>query len=42
MRRELRCLSLVVAALCPLVVEAQSAAPRYWSDTWRGWHFYED
>lgn len=42
MKRALRCLSLVVAALCPLVVEAQSAAPRYWSDTWRGWHFYED
>ncbi len=42
MRLALRCLSLVVAALCPLVVEAQSAAPRYWSDTWRGWHFYED
>jgi conjugal transfer pilus assembly protein TraF len=42
MRYALRCLSLVVATLCPLVVEAQSAAPRYWSDTWRGWHFYEE
>ena len=21
---------------------AQDAAPRYWSDRWRGWHFYED
>ena len=21
---------------------AQDVAPRYWSDRWRGWHFYED
>ena len=21
---------------------AQDAAPRYWSERWRGWHFYED
>lgn len=21
---------------------AQDRPPRYWSDTWRGWHFYED
>lgn len=21
---------------------AQDIAPRYWSDRWRGWHFYED
>lgn len=23
-------------------VTAQEAPKRYWSDTWRGWHFYED
>lgn len=22
--------------------DAQDRPPRYWSDTWRGWHFYED
>ena len=21
---------------------AQDAASRYWADSWRGWHFYED
>ena len=25
-----------------IVSSAQDAAPRYWSDRWRGWHFYED
>ena len=24
------------------VASAQDAAARYWSDSWRGWHFYED
>ena len=25
-----------------IVSSAQDAAPRYWSERWRGWHFYED
>ena len=25
-----------------LPASAQDASRRYWSDTWRGWHFYED
>ena len=39
----------IILALCALLVAVASsfaadpAAPlRYWSDTWRGWHFYED
>jgi conjugal transfer pilus assembly protein TraF len=32
---------LLVAVTSALAVEP-SAPPRYWSDTWRGWHFYEE
>jgi conjugal transfer pilus assembly protein TraF len=28
--------------LGPWAAGAQDAPPRYWSDAWRGWHFYED
>lgn len=41
-------LFLCLATLLPVVAHAQEAgrsvlaAPGYWSDTWRGWHFYED
>jgi conjugal transfer pilus assembly protein TraF len=36
------CLSLLLAALPVAAAEAQDTPPRYWSDTWRGWHFYEE
>ena len=36
------CLSLLLAALSVIAAEPQDTAPRYWSDTWRGWHFYEE
>ncbi len=42
MRRALPVLSLLLTSLCPVAVEAQSVNPRYWSESWRGWHFYED
>lgn len=34
----------LAAGLCALscVAAAQDAPKRYWSDAWRGWHFYED
>ena len=32
----------VLATIAAPVSRAQDAAARYWSDTWRGWHFYED
>jgi conjugal transfer pilus assembly protein TraF len=28
--------------LGPWAAGAQDAPPRYWSDAWRGWHFYEE
>lgn len=31
-----------VLMLGPLASSAQEASSRYWSDSWRGWHFYED
>lgn len=31
-----------LAALAAPAAHAQGTNPRYWSDTWRGWHFYED
>ena len=34
--------ALLLAMLCPTAVRAQTPASPYWSDTWRGWHFYED
>ena len=32
----------VLAALVAPAAQAQDGSSRYWSDTWRGWHFYED
>ena len=34
--------ALVLAVLWPIAARAQTAASPYWSDAWRGWHFYED
>jgi conjugal transfer pilus assembly protein TraF len=42
MRHALLTCSLVAAILCPVAVNAQTTPSRYWSDAWRGWHFYED
>ncbi|MBS0217518.1 MAG: conjugal transfer protein TraF [Proteobacteria bacterium] len=36
------CLSLLLTAASVAATEAQDTAPHYWSDTWRGWHFYEE
>lgn len=33
---------VLLGALVPTATMAQNTPPRYWSDTWRGWHFYED
>ena len=36
-------LVLVLASMLGAsAASAQDAAARYWSDSWRGWHFYED
>ena len=36
-------LALVLASMLGAsTASAQEAAARYWSDRWRGWHFYED
>jgi conjugal transfer pilus assembly protein TraF len=32
----------VLIMLGTLTASAQDGPRRYWSDTWRGWHFYED
>ena len=29
-------------AIAAPMAQAQDTTSRYWSDTWRGWHFYED
>ena len=42
MRGTLLILSLILVTLCPVAVNAQTIPARYWSDAWRGWHFYED
>lgn len=42
MKRMLLAWSLLAATLSSFPAEAQMATARYWSDTWRGWHFYED
>ena len=34
--------ALLLAVLCPTAARAQTPASPYWSDAWRGWHFYED
>lgn len=33
---------VVLLMLGNLTASAQDGPQRYWSDTWRGWHFYED
>ena len=36
-------LALVLASMVGAsAASAQDAAARYWYDSWRGWHFYED
>lgn len=35
-------LILVLLLLGSLTAAAQDTPRRYWSETWRGWHFYED
>jgi conjugal transfer pilus assembly protein TraF len=35
-------LALVVASGFPAASAAANESPRFWGDTWRGWHFYED
>ena len=42
MKGTLLILSLILVILCPIAVSAQTIPARYWSDAWRGWHFYED
>ena len=42
MNRALLPLLWALAALAAPAAHAQDTNPRYWSDTWRGWHFYED
>lgn len=41
MKGTLLILSLILV-LCPVAASAQTIPARYWSDAWRGWHFYED
>ena len=40
----MRCLRFSVLLLASMLAHfgAVAQAPRYWSDTWRGWHFYEE
>ena len=38
----LRLLLALALLLGASAASAQDAAARYWSDSWRGWHFYED
>jgi conjugal transfer pilus assembly protein TraF len=42
MKHTLLICALVLAVLWPIAARAQTAASPYWSDAWRGWHFYED
>ena len=42
MKHTLLICALVLAVLCPIAVRAQTPPSSYWSDAWRGWHFYED
>lgn len=40
---QLRSLLITLALMLgPLASSAQEASSRYWYDSWRGWHFYED
>ncbi|CAB3697843.1 MAG: conjugal transfer protein TraF [Rhodocyclales bacterium] len=38
----IRSLLALASMLGACAASAQDAAERYWSDSWRGWHFYED
>lgn len=40
--RRVRIVLTALLMLGSLTASAQDSARRYWSDTWRGWHFYED
>ena len=40
--RRLMMLALAAACASPATSEAGNESPRFWGDTWRGWHFYED
>jgi conjugal transfer pilus assembly protein TraF len=40
--RRLMVLALVAACASPAASTAGNESPRFWGDTWRGWHFYED
>ena len=42
MKHTLLICALVLAVLCPIAARAQTSPSPYWSDAWRGWHFYED
>lgn len=42
MKHTLVICALLLAVLCPIAARAQTPASPYWSDAWRGWHFYED
>ena len=42
MKRILASLTLLLTVISPSTAVAQGTAPRYWSDAWRGWHFYEE
>lgn len=42
MRHTLLTCWLVLVISCPVAADGQNTSARYWSDTWRGWHFYED
>ena len=40
--RSLLALASMLGACAASAQDAQDAVSRYWSDRWRGWHFYED
>ena len=42
MKHTLLICALVLAVSCPTAARAQTPPSPYWSDAWRGWHFYED
>lgn len=35
-------LAIALCSVAPCSAQAQDADRPYWSDTWRGWHFYEE
>ena len=35
-------LALIAACASPAASAAGNESPRFWGDTWRGWHFYEE